>query len=274
MTKFEYCRPSSLLEAITILRDIPGAVFFAGGTDVLVRLKQGAIQPTLLVDLKSIADLKGVSPVGQSGLRIGSMTSLTELIENPLIGDRCPVLSRAARTMACIQVRNRATLGGNLVNASPSADTAPPLMVMDAALELFNGTETRTVPIAEFFTGPGETVMKDGEILVAVHLPDIPRKAYYIKHTLRQAMDIAAVGMGLSRRLDGDPDPRLVLGAVAPTPIRVPEAEALLADGKVKEAAQAAAKAARPINDVRASADYRQAVIAPLVKRAYKDVFA
>lgn len=274
MTNFEYCRPSSLLEAITILRDVPGAIFYAGGTDVLVRLKQQAITPSLLVDLKGISELQSVSPLGDFGLRIGAMTSLTELTENELIRDRCPVLHRAAATMASVQVRNRATMGGNLVNASPSADTAPPLMVLDTSLEIFNGGEGRTVPIADFFTGPGESVMKDGEILVAIIIPDVPRKAHYIKHTLRQAMDIAKVGVCLSRKINGEPDPRLVLGAVAPTPIRVPEAEALLAEGKVKEAGQAAAKAARPIDDVRASADYRRQVIPPLVIRAYNEVFS
>jgi len=274
MSNFEYCRPATLLEATSILLENPGAVLFAGGTDVLVRVKQRLLSPTLLVDLKGISELQSVSSVGENGLRIGAMTTLTDLIENNIIRQRCPVLSQAAGKMACVQVRNRGTIGGNLANASPSADTAPPLMVMDAELELSDGATSRRVPIVEFFTGPGETVMTEGEILVGIIVPDVARKAYYIKQTLREAMDIAAVGVCMSKRLEGDPDPRLVLGAVAPTPIRVPEAEALLAEGKVEEAAKCAAQAAKPIDDVRSSAEYRRDVIAPLVERAYRRVFA
>lgn len=274
MMKFEYCRPSSLLEAASILQQNPGAIPFAGGTDVFVMLRQGRIAPSMLVDLKNIADLEGVSPLGDAGLRLGAMSTLTDLLENNLIQRRCPVLADAAATMACVQVRNRGTIGGNLVNASPSADTAPPLMALDATLLISDGMTTRQIPIRDFFTGPGQTVMARGEMLVAILIPDVSRRAHYIKQTLRQAMDIAAVGVCLSRKTEGDPDPRLVLGAVAPTPIRVPEAEALLVEGKVEEAAIVAAKTAVPIDDVRASADYRRQVIPPLVERAYRKVFA
>jgi carbon-monoxide dehydrogenase medium subunit len=273
MNSFEYSRPASLEEAAAVMQDNPDAVFYAGGTDILVRFKQGLITPPLLVDLKKVPELSGVTPIGEYGLRLGAMTSLSELIENPLVAQRCPVLSQAAASMACVQVRNRATLGGNLANASPSADTAPALIVHDAEIEIFSGGKTRRVPLAEFFTGPGETVMEKGDILIAVHIPDIQRKAHYIKHTLRRAMDIAAVGVALSRRAEGDPDPRLVLGAVAPTPLRVPQAEVLLERGEVEKAAQAAAEAAKPIDDVRSSAEYRREVIAPLVKRLYRIVF-
>ncbi len=273
MSSFEYSRPASLEEAAAVIQENPGALFYAGGTDILVRFKQGLLRPPLLVDLKKIPELCGVTPIGEYGLRLGAMTTLSELIENPLVTRRCPVLSRAAASMACVQVRNRATLGGNLANASPSADTAPALIVHDAEMEVFSGGKTRRVPIAGFFTGPGETVMEKGDILVAVHIPDVQRKAHYIKHTLRRAMDIAAVSAALSRRMKGDPDPRLVLGAVAPTPLRVPQAETLLARGEVEKAAQAAASAAQPIDDVRSSAAYRHTVIAPLVRRAYQIVF-
>lgn len=273
MTNFEYCRPASLLEAAAVLQENPGAIILSGGTDVMVRLKKEAISPTLLVDLKSLGELKEISVIGESGLRVGSAVTLTRMIEEDLIRRRCPVLSQAAALMACVQVRNRATIGGNLVNASPSADTAPPLISVDAEMEIFGGGETRRVFIADFFTGPGETVLKKGEILTAIVIPDIPRKAHYIKHTLRKAMDIAGVSVSLSRKEDGAPDPRLVLGAVAPTPIRVPEAEALIARGKVEEAGAVAAQTARPIDDVRASADYRRLVTPPLVKRAYREVF-
>lgn len=273
MINFEYGRPSSLMETASLLRNNPGAILFAGGTDVLVQIKQRAIRPPLLIDLKGIPGLSDISPVGEQGLHIGAMATLSSLAESELIRIRHPVIAQAAATMACLQVRNRGTVGGNLANASPSADTAPPLMVLDAELEIFTGDETRKVPIHKFFTGPGETVLEEGEILSGILVPDVRRRAFYIKHTLREAMDIAAVGVCLSRREDEDPDPRLVLGAVAPTPLRVPEAEALLAEGKVTEACEAAASAARPIDDVRSSADYRRTVIYPLVERAYQEVF-
>lgn len=273
MKNFEYSRPGSLMEAVSVLKDNPGAIPYAGGTDILVRMKQNLISPPLLVDLKNIPELKGIDAIGGHGLRIGAAMLLNELCDNELIRQRCPVLSEAAVTMACDQVRNRGTVGGNVANASPSADTVPPLIVHNAELEIFSAGDTKRVPIEDFFTGPGESVLQSGDLLVSIHLPDVARKASYLKHTLREAMDIAAVGVCLSRRLEGDSDPRLVLGAVAPTPIRVPEAEALLANGKVDEAAEAAARAARPIDDVRASADYRREVIIPLVKRAYKVVF-
>ncbi len=273
MINFEYGRPTGLLETVSILRNNPDAILFAGGTDVLVRIKQRTIRPTILIDLKDIAELRGISPIGDRGLRIGAMTTLTELVEDDLVRERCPVLSRGVASMACVQVRNRATVGGNLANASPSADTAPPLIVLDAQLEIFTDGQVRTVNISDFFTGPGETVLSREEILVVITIPDVKRKAHYIKHTLRKAMDIAGVSVCLSKQENGNPDPRLVLGAVAPTPIRIPEAELLLAEGKIKEAAEVAANAARPIDDVRASADYRREIIAPLVQRAYREVF-
>jgi carbon-monoxide dehydrogenase medium subunit len=273
MINFEYGCPTSLMETASLLRNNPGAILFAGGTDVLVRIKQRTLSPPLLIDLKGISELSEISPLGEHGLRIGATATLTDLFEDALIRDRHPVISQASATMACLQVRNRGTVGGNLANASPSADTAPPLMVLNAELEIFNGDEIRTIPIESFFTGPGENILNEGEILSGILVPDVPRRAVYIKHTLREAMDIAAVGVCLSRRETGDPDPRLVLGAVAPTPIRVPKAEAFLAKGKVKEAGEAAAAAAAPIDDVRSSADYRRAVISPLVERAYQEVF-
>lgn len=273
MNPFEYSRPASLQEAAVVMQEHPGAVFYAGGTDLLVRLQQHVIQPSLVVDLKNIPELDGITPVGKAGLRLGALVSLVRLIEDPQVRRRCPVLSQAASLMASVQVRNRATLGGNLANASPSADTAPPLIVHDAQVEIFTDGDIKKVPLAEFFTGPGETVMKKGAILVAVHVPDIRRRAHYLKQTLRRAMDIATVSVALSRKMDGDPDPRLVLGAVASVPLRVPQAEALLAQGDVEKAAQAAAEAAQPIDDVRASAAYRRTVIAPLVKQAYRSVF-
>ncbi len=273
MKNFDYSQPSSLEEAASVLSDNPGAIPYAGGTDILVRMKQGALEPPILVDVKNIPELTGITSIGSNGLRIGANTSLSELIDNELIQQRCPVLAESAATMACEQVRNRGTIGGNLANASPSADTAPALIVCDAELEIFSAGATKIVSIDKFFTGPGQSALTPGDILVAIRIPDVARKAVYIKQTLREAMDIAAVGVCLSRRLDGQPDPRLVLGAVAPVPLRVPEAEELLAAGKVEEAAEAAAKAATPIDDVRASADYRRQVIVPLVKRAYKVVF-
>lgn len=273
MIKFEYGCPSSLMEAASIRRNNPDSLFFAGGTDVFVQIKQRLIRPSLLIDLKDVTELYDITAIGEYGLRIGAGTTLTELVEHNLIRERCPVLSHAAATMACIQVRNRGTIGGNLVNASPSADTAPPLIVLDAELEIFDGDQAKSVLINDFFTGPSETVLGRVEILVAITIPDVPRKAHYIKHTLRQAMDIAGVSVCMSKKENGESDPRLVLGAVAPTPFRVPEAEALLAEGKVKEAGEAAAKAAKPIDDVRASSDYRRAVIPPLVERAYHEVF-
>ncbi|MFH1862105.1 MAG: xanthine dehydrogenase family protein subunit M [bacterium] len=273
MMNLEYCKPASLLEAVAILKSNRASKAFAGGTDILVRWRQGLISPTLLVDLKNIPELREITPIGAHGLRLGAGVTLTELIENDAIRRNCPLLSQAAMTMACVQVRNRATLGGNLVNASPSADTAPSLMVLDAELEVYDGVECRQVPIQSFFTGPGTTQMKHGEILTAILIPEAPRRGCYLKHTLRRAMDIAGVSVCLSKLEGSNPDPRLVLGAVAPTPIRVPQAEALLAAGKVKEAGEAAAEASKPIDDVRASAEYRRAVIPPLVARAYHLVF-
>ncbi|TKJ42384.1 hypothetical protein CEE37_01505 [candidate division LCP-89 bacterium B3_LCP] len=274
MIQFEYGCPGSLMETTSILRNNPEAVLLAGGTDILVRIKQGMIQPAMLVDIKSITELHGISSIEQNGLRIGALTTLTELVENDLIRNRCPVLSAAALSMACVQVRNRATIGGNVANASPAADTVPPLMAFDAELEIFADEDIKRVPIGEFFTAPGETVLQENEILTAILIPDTARKAHYIKHTLREAMDIAGVGVCVSRKTQGAPDPRVVLGAVAPTPIRVPAAEQFLSEGKIEEACAAAVDAARPIDDVRASASYRKDVIYPLVKRASYAVFA
>lgn len=235
MKPFAYFAPKTLDEAAALLRE-PGARALAGGTDLLVRLKRGQWTCRTVVNLKSIPELRGVRRDGD-GVVIGALTTLTELAA------AVPVLAETVRQMASEQIRNLATVGGNLCNASPAADLAPPLLCLDAIVR----TTSREIPLADFFTGPGKCALKAGEVVTAVRIPR-PRPVVFQKLEKRAALDIA-VASAAGCRVDGTL--RLALGAVAPTPI--------LTDETLKGLA--------PIDDVRSTAAYRRRVARVLVRR-------
>jgi CO/xanthine dehydrogenase FAD-binding subunit len=277
MQSLEYHKANSLQEALELMSAAPGeSVFMAGGTDLLVRIKNGRTHPRRLIDLKGIDELDGWKETADE-FSIGPLITLRILEADPALIEKVSLLAEAAGKVGGLQVRHKATLGGNLCNASPSADTAPALLALDARLSLSGPSGTRTVDVSEFFTGPGATVLRPDEILtrIAIPLPRTRSGAVYFKLSTRNAMDLAFVGVAVLLELDGKnriKKARIGLGAVAPTPIRVPEAEALLEDVVlVPEAArrcgEIAAEECRPISDLRASAEYRREMVRELCEQ-------
>lgn len=283
MKDFEYFAPTSVEEAVALLgRYGREARVLAGGTDLLVRMKLGHWNPRYIVNIKRIPGLREIVHEVGTGLRIGALSTLTDLINSPEVEAVCPVVAQAARTMAGVQIRNLATVGGNLCNAAPSADLAPPLIALDAQAYLVGQGGERIVPLGDFFSGPGHTVLAEDEILTAVVVPrpSSHTRATYLKLEHRQAMDIAVAGVAvaLTTRHTLCDDVRIVLGAVAPTPMRAKRAEAVLrgqtiTEERIEEAGRVAAEESKPIDDVRASAWYRREIVKVLTRRGIRKLW-
>ena len=248
----------------------------AGGTDLLVRLKRWQIEPRYVVNLKGVQGLSGVEVPEGGGLRIGALTTLSDLASSPLLQDGLAAVSQAASKIGSVQVRNLATIGGNLCNAAPSADMAPPLIALGAHAVLSGMGGERTVPLEDFFVGPGETTLEPDEVLthVLVPRPAPSSVCLYWKQGGRRAMDIAIVGVSVAMGASADAchGVRIALGAVAPVPLRAVAAEVYLegrtpTEEAAAEAGRLASEAASPISDVRASEFYRRRLVAVLVKR-------
>jgi len=276
MKAFEYFAPRSLAEATEVLAKYQGeARTVAGGTDLLLKMKAGRLSPKAIVNIKRVPELRGLT--FNSHLTLGALTTLEEIKQSSMIRERYPALSGAAATMASVQIRNLATVGGNLCNAAPSADLAPILIALNAAARLAGIEGERRIPLEDFFTGPGTTVLAPGELLVSLEVPPPAGPSVYLKHSPREHMDIAVVGIGLALRgynpLSQEcAEPRVVLGAVAPAPLRARRAEAELTGGplaaeRIDRAAKIAAEEAKPIDDVRGSAWYRRRMVAVLTRR-------
>jgi len=274
MIRFEYFEPTTLGEAAALLSHYGArAQPLAGGTDLLVELKEQLRRADCVVNIKRIPGMDGLSYNPREGLRIGALVTAREIELSRFVLEHYPNLVQAVRELGSIQVRNRATIVGNVCRASPSADTLPPLIADGGRIEVFGEKGARALALEEFFTGPGKTVLAPGELATAIVLPPpAPRTGkVYLKHGRRKAMELATVGVAVSLTLDSDV--RIVLGAVAPTPIRARAAEDVLRNRKLDEALiQKAAKAAedesRPISNVRASAEYRRDMVGVLVRRA------
>ncbi|MFQ5594612.1 MAG: FAD binding domain-containing protein [Anaerolineae bacterium] len=284
MKAFDYYAPQTLEEAIELLvQHGDGAYPLAGGTDLVTKTRFGGLSPRVVINLKRIPGLAEIVPAEDGGLLIGALVTLNRIALSPLVRQRCPMLAATTANMASPLIRNLATLGGNLCNAAPSADTAQPLIALGAKALIVGAGGERRVPLEEFFTGPSETVLEKGELLteVVVPPPDPTARATYLKHTYRQAMDIAIVGVAALVRFGAQDSvcqgARIVLGAVAPTPLRAREAEAIvrgapLTDDRIAEAARQAAQEARPIDDTYSSAWYRRRMVEVLTRRALQEV--
>jgi len=275
MHPFDHFTPHTLSEAQVLLSEQNGnAAVIAGGTDLLLKMKAGFQKPAAIINIKNLADLKGLTYTEEGGLKLGALTTLRELARSPEIRKHYPSLAQTAHLMASEQIRSLATVGGNLCNAAPSADLAPPLMALGASVCLVASTSERWLPLADFFLGPGKTALQPGELLKEMSLPPPEGETIYLKHSPRAYMDIAVVGVAVQMQLEGQVchEVRLVLGAVAPVPLRARRSEAALA-GQVltkeciAQAVQIAAEECSPIDDVRGSADYRRRMVAVLVKR-------
>lgn len=281
MKSFDYHKPASLGEAAALLRGKPASVsIIAGGTDLLVLMKEQVIAPKRVVDIKAIPGMADFDYDPEQGLRLGALATVRDVETAPVTRAHYASLAKSATDFASVQVRNRATLVGNICRASPSADTLPPLIADGAVLRLHGPDGERHCPVEAFFTGPGRTVLADGEIVTHVDIPaPAPRTGKaYIKHGRRQQMELATVGVAAHVTLDTDgtiADAAIVMASVAPTPLRAAAVEALLrgnrpTDDVLRAAAEAACEAARPISDYRSSATYRADMVRVLTGRALR----
>ncbi len=281
LPKFDYLRPSTIDEALSLLSQYKGrAKVVAGGTDILPKLKRREIQaPEYIVDLKGIPGLDYIKHDKNGGLSLGALVTIHAAETSPIIQERFGVLFQAVESMASTQVRNRGTIAGNLCNAVPSADTAPAMLCLEARLKLISQKGERIINVEDFFTGPSETVLGDEEILQEIQVPNLPAnsRGRYLKLTPRRSMDLAVVGVAaVVVAEDGIcNDVRIALGAVAPTPIRASRAEGIvrgqkLSDEVIDRAAQIASEECHPISDHRASAEYRCHMVEALTKRAIR----
>ena len=277
--EFEYLSPQSVQEACALLMQHGDkAKVLAGGSDVLVKMKDGLIAPAYLVSLKKLDSLKEIRYEKGKGVVIGARATHNELMSNNLLQEKYRSVCEAAHTMAADQIRNIGTVGGNLVNAVPSADLPPILIALDAQARIVGPSRERTVTLEDFFLGPGKTMLENGEILAEIIIPDQPTTgSNYIKFGLRRAGALAVVGVASSVTVsDGTcQDVRIVLGAVAPTPIRARRAENVLRSKKISpelinEAGKIAAEESKPINDIRGSIEYRRNLVDVLTRRSLK----
>lgn len=281
MTPFEYHRAASLDEAIERLAADPeGTRLLAGGTDLIVFMTDGKLAPRTLLDPKPIAELRGIAVNG--GVSIGGGTTMRAIEQDATILRDYRGLATGAGEVGSVQIRNRATLGGNLGTSSPAADTPPALLAHGAMVEIAGPAGRRSIALGEFFTGPGRNILAPGELVVAVHLPPVGRRSgsVYVKLAARRAMDIAFVGVAgyVSLADDGTVESiGLGLGAVAPTPVAVDLSMLVggrLDDEALAAAAEAATAACSPISDQRASAEYRRAMVGVLTKRTLRGAAA
>lgn len=274
----EYLSPSSAKEASDLLAAASGrAHVLAGGTDLLVKMRTGLLEPQVVIDLKNIPHMRGVVADGQ-GFRIGAATSCAELGEHAALKAAWPGLVEGLRLIGSTQIQGRATLGGNVCNASPAADSVPALIAADAVCEVIGPNGRREVPVEHIVVGPGRTSLARDEFIAAFRLPQPPARSgdAYLRLIPRTEMDIAVVGVGVALRLDAAgtcTHARIGLGAVAPTPLLVKTgADALIGtrvDAKALAALAAAVSAAcKPINDKRGTIDYRVKVAGVLARRA------
>jgi carbon-monoxide dehydrogenase medium subunit len=276
----DYAAPTTLAEAATLLAR-NGARALAGGTDIIVQVRENRRDAEILVDLKNVPEVNTLSYARQ-GLILGAAVACYRVAEHPDVRRWYPGLADAVALVGGVQIQSRASVGGNLCNASPAADTIPALIALGASAVIATpGGTRRTVPVEQFCTGPGRTVLGPGELLVHLHLPPPAANSgsAYLRFIPRNEMDIAVVGAGVALTLDGKraacTSARVALGAVAPTPLLVPEAGAALTgtplgDNDVEPAAALARAAARPISDMRGSADYRRHLVGVLVRRALR----
>jgi carbon-monoxide dehydrogenase medium subunit len=273
----EYTAAASLAEALRMKKDRGAdARVIAGGTDLILRMRDEVLTPSLLIDLRRIS-LDGIVRCDDE-LRLGAFVSLSQLLESDDMAHYFPALPAACREFAGPPIRNRATLGGNIVNASPAADMVPPLIAYDASIVLSSSDGDRVLPLLEFFVGPGQSIIERDEILTEIRLPLMPPSsaATFIKLGQRRSMAISQVNMTTRLSVEESgvvSEARIVLGAVAPVPMRAVAAEQAISGKALSEellcaAAQKAREEITPISDVRASHSYRMEMTEVLVRRA------
>lgn len=278
MPEFDYFEPKDLVEACGLLDANRGeASILAGGTDLLVKVKEELVEPRYVVNIKRIPGLSYIT-FDEEGLKIGALTLFRDIARSEILRDKYPALHLAAQKMGSPLIRNLATLGGNLSQSSPSADSAPPLLVYNAQVKLVSSSGERKVPLEDFFLGPGENASTDNEILTEVQVPEpgSQTKSTFMKLSRRKGMDLSIVNAAAFIKPDSSDgackDIKIALGAVAPVPMRAKKAEQALIGKKldpasVRKAALIAQEEVSPISDVRASAEYRLDMVRVLTEK-------
>ncbi len=279
MKSFAFFEPTTLAEASRLFAE-EHAQLLAGGTDLVIGMKAYTETPESVISLQKIPGLTGITTDGNS-INIGAMTKIREVERSADVQQHHTALAEGASEIGSIQIRNLATIGGNIAHASPAADTVAGLLVADAHVDIASAEGERSVPINELFTGPGQTVLAPGEIITRFRLPTPASGSHYIKHKIREVMDLAFIGVAAAVNLDNGTitDARIGLAAVAPTPIRAREAEDLLKGNAptpelLEQAGEAAAAAASPISDLRCSAEHRREMVDVLTKRTLQEAVA
>ncbi len=276
---FDYYRPESVSEACKLLAQHGArAKVLAGGTDVLPKMKQELLAPGILVSVQDIGGISGIEYVPGKGVVVGAKATHNDLVNSPVLQDRYLSVSEAAHAMANNQVRNLGTVGGNIVNAVPSADLPPILIALGATVTLVGCKGERTLLLEDFFTGPNRSVIAPDEILTQIVVPDQQTTgSTYIKFGLRRSGSLAVVGVAVAvTAQDGIlKDVRITLGAVSPTPMRAKKTETLLkgkavTDALLKEAGASAADECKPITDMRGSVEYRRDMVGVFTRRALR----
>ncbi|HZY59285.1 MAG TPA: xanthine dehydrogenase family protein subunit M [Candidatus Binataceae bacterium] len=278
MHAFSYEAPTTVADAVKLLAaGGSNARVLCGGTDLLIQMRNAVRKPLVLVDVKLIPEMRQISYDAKTGLRLGAAVPCIEIEESEVMHKHYPGLTEGAHLIGSLQIQSRASIGGNLCNASPAADTSPSLLALGATARIAGPKGTREVAVENFFTGPGANVLQPGELVVEILIPAPAAHSSdrYIRMIPRNEMDIAIVGAGVSVTLDGDKvkAARIALAAVAPTPLLVPKAAESLIGKKLDEktatrAGELASEAASPIDDMRGTAEYRKHVTGVLTRRA------
>jgi len=285
--RFDYLEPKTITEALSLLRKYKrDAKVIAGGTDVMVQARNKTIKPDYLVDITNIPSLDYIRYNNKHGLRIGALTTIRALEISAELQNRYPIISQAAGQLGSVAIRNVATLGGNLCNGLPSAETAQVMLALSAEAKIIGPNGERYVPFADFFTGTGKTVLKPDELLIEIKVPKLQPNSFgkYIKHSPRGTIDLAIVNITVIITLETDKricrNASIVLGAVAPTPLKAKKAEKVLKGKKITEeliniAAQAAYDEVYPREDsIRGSVEYKREMVRVLTARAIKEIMA
>jgi aerobic carbon-monoxide dehydrogenase medium subunit len=278
MKNFDYLEPTTVAEACALLQRHGGeAKVFAGGAHMTILMKQGLYQPKALVNIKKIAELKGISYNAKNGLMIGALVTHRELETSTLVKDKFPVLCEAEREVANIRVRNMGTVGGNLASGEPLTDLSQIFIALDAKLEISGPSGQRSLPVEELFVDFYTTSLAEDEIITQVVVPLLPAKSgiEYIRFSSSSVVDKPCAGVAVRLTLDKEDVriARIVLGCVGPTPVRARRAELLITGKKltaevVKEASAIALLECSPSSDLRGSEQYKRAIVGTLVKRA------
>jgi CO/xanthine dehydrogenase FAD-binding subunit len=286
LPRFDYVRAQTRDQVLRLLQEQGDDVrLMMGGTDLLVRMRDGALHPKIVVDVKHLTGMREIRFDARTGLTVGAAVHMNALERHADVRTYYPLLAQAAGSVASYQVRNRATLGGNLCNASPAADTAPAVLALDGRIALYGPAGEREIPADQFFLGPGKSARRADEFMTAVRIPAPAAKAAgrYLKLGRNRAGDLAVVGVAVLGFASAGAASgycfRIALASVAPVPLRALEAEAILAEQAPGEAAfrlaaERAMRAAAPIDDVRASAAYRRAMVRNLTLRGLQEVWA